>query len=71
MTLIIVLNALFALGVLMAVVGPLVWAIFTQHRDPRAIATSQAQRRAIARPERTGTRRRAALRSRAAQPSNA
>ena len=72
MTLIIVLNVLFALAVLMAVVGTLVWAIVTQHRDQLAIATSQAQRRAIARPERTRARRRSGIAvARAAQPSNA
>ena len=37
MTLIIVLNALFCLGVVLMVASPLVWAIFTQHRDHAAI----------------------------------
>jgi hypothetical protein len=69
MTLVIVLNALFALGVLTAVVGTLVLAIFTQHCDQLAIATSQARRRAIARPEHTRTRGRSGIA--VTQPSNA
>jgi hypothetical protein len=72
MTLIIVLNALFALGVLLAVVGTLAWAIRTQDRDQLAIATSRAQRRATARPEPTRGRRRSGIAvARATQPSNA
>ena len=72
MTLLIVLNALFALGVLVAVVGALVWAILTQHRDQLAIATSQARRRAVAQPERPRIHRRSGIAvARATQPSNA
>ena len=33
MTLIIVLNAVLCSGVIVAVASPLLWAIFTQHRD--------------------------------------
>jgi hypothetical protein len=35
-----ILNAILALGVIVMVVTPLVWAILTQHRDhPRSAAT--------------------------------
>jgi hypothetical protein len=54
MTLIIALNAILCFGVIATVVCPLLWAIFTQHRDhvapagafgPRVVpATRQAHR---------------------------
>ena len=35
-----ILNAILAVGVIVIVVTPLVWAILTQHRDhPRPVAT--------------------------------
>ncbi len=40
MILTVVLNAILAVGVIVMVVTPLVWAILTQHRDhPRQTAT--------------------------------
>jgi hypothetical protein len=70
MALIIVLNALFALGVIVAVVSPLVWAILTQHRDQVAIASVRT--RPAQRPEYARTRRHAGISvARVAQPSKA
>jgi hypothetical protein len=42
MTLIIALNAMLCVGVIAVVVRPLVWAIFTQHRDHVALAPAAA-----------------------------
>jgi hypothetical protein len=71
MALIIALNALFALGVIVAVISPLVWAIFTQHCDHVAIATTTAAP-THARPQHTRTRRHAGIAvARATQASNA
>jgi hypothetical protein len=42
MTLIIALNAILCLGVIAMVVSPLIWAIFTQHRDHVALAPASA-----------------------------
>ncbi len=70
MALIIVLNALFALGVIAVVVSPLVWAIFTQHRDHVAVATVPT--RPAPRPEYARMRRHAGIpATRVAQPSKA
>jgi hypothetical protein len=35
-----ILNVILALGVIVMVVAPLVWAIFTQHRDHARPATT-------------------------------
>ena len=43
MALIIVLNALVCLCVIVMVVSPLLWAIFTQHRDHVAVAGTAAR----------------------------
>jgi protoporphyrinogen oxidase len=48
MTLIIVLNAILCLGVIATVVSPLLWAIFTQHRDHVAAAGAFGPRVAAA-----------------------
>ena len=43
MILTVVFNAILAVGVIVMVVTPLVWAILTQHRDhPRPAATDAA-----------------------------
>lgn len=55
MALVIAINATLCFGVIVGVVAPLVWAIFTQHRDTQAVA---AQRRRRARTA-TATPRRA------------
>lgn len=42
-----IFNAILAVGVIVMVVTPLVWAILTQHRDhPRQAATAGATMRA-------------------------
>ncbi len=41
-----ILNAILALGVIVMVLAPLVWAILTQHRDhPRSAANESATMR--------------------------
>ena len=40
----VILNAILALGVIVMVVAPLVWAILTQQRDHRRLAFSDGAR---------------------------
>jgi hypothetical protein len=43
----IVLNAVFAVGIVVAVLAPLLHAVFNQHRDHRVVASGPALRRRI------------------------
>ncbi len=43
----IIVNTVLCIGVIAMVVGPLVWAILTQHRDTETVA-AQRQRRVTA-----------------------
>jgi hypothetical protein len=61
MALIIVLNVLLALGVVAAIVTPLVWAIYTQHRDHVSVVTIDGQLRATPRTEYKRAHRHAGL----------
>jgi hypothetical protein len=54
MALVIALNAVLCLGVIVMVVSPLVWAVFTQERDWQKAATAASATRA----RRTAARRR-------------
>jgi hypothetical protein len=54
MALVIAINAVLSLGVIVMIVCPLVWAIFTQERDRQKAATAAAATRA----RRTAARRR-------------
>jgi hypothetical protein len=57
MTLVIILNIIFCLGVVVGVVAPLVWAIVTQHHhETYVVATPRGARQV---PSRRRTRRRA------------
>jgi hypothetical protein len=58
MNLIIVLNAVSCFAVILAVASPLLWAIFTQHRDqPGAVTGSvRVAEHALAQRERTPAR---------------
>lgn len=46
-TVMIVLNSLFAVGVVVAIVGHLVYAVLTQHRDHGVVASGPPLRRRI------------------------
>ncbi len=44
----IAVNAVLCIGVIAAVVGPLVWAILTQERDAEAVVAQRRRRARIA-----------------------
>ncbi len=59
MTTSLILNAVFAIGVLVIVVAPLLWAIATQHRDvPAATRTAVRTHAPTTRPATASSRRR-------------
>ena len=58
MTIVIILNVILCAAVVVGVVGPLVWAIVTQHRDePDTVLATRGTRRVPVRVARRGRRR--------------